>query len=104
MKSASFRRGSGFGDDQRDGALGPRPGQRRKHQRTMRQARARSRVLESLEPRTLLAVLPPPSIGTNSATSLPFRIDVSNPSNAPFGFNESNPSLATSPSNPNKMV
>src|SRR5262249_50662225 len=61
-------------------------------------------LLENLEPRTLLAVLPPPAVATDPLTGQPIRVDVSNPSNAPFGFNESNPSISASPNDPNKMV
>ena len=105
MKSASFRRGFGFGSGDEGVAGGPRPGERRTRLRGLRKARLRSRVLESLEPRTLMAVLPPPALGRlpNGAA---FQLDLSNPTETvtSLRFNESNPNIAVSPNDSNKMV
>jgi subtilisin-like proprotein convertase family protein len=62
-------------------------------------ARRRRRTLEALErlePRTLLAILPPPTVT--------LRRNVSNPAEAILGTNESSPSIAVSPNDPMKLV
>jgi subtilisin-like proprotein convertase family protein len=79
-----------------------------------RRVARRARALEALEPRTLLAVLPPPAVATVVQTDpatgqtrlVPVRQNVSNPTNtvASLRTNESSPSIAVSPNDPRKLV
>lgn len=94
MSAAPFR--IGFESSNRIGGRvgGRRP--RRQQKAQAYKARLRGHALEALEPRTLLAIVPAPTVT--------LRRNLSNPAETILGTNESNPFIAVNPSNQNQVV